>query len=450
MESEFDLQYCLNRLDQQGKLVHIKTEVDPYHELCGLARHFEGGPVVLFDHVKNSDFPLVIGLFWNRKNLALMLGCEEQDLSCRLKQALETWLVNPIEPIISEKAPAQEIIDLSPDLSLYATPTITLGDGGPYLTSSLVVAKDPDTGVRNASVHRIMVTGKKSMTIFLGAGGHLKDYYNRAEARSQPLEITISNGIDPGLLLASTIPSASVPIERDELGIASSLWGKPLQLSRSITVDVEGIANAQYIIEGEIPPHEREFEGPFGENPGYYASRDRRWVVKVKAITRRKSPIIASLLPGLEVYNSIGLPSEINLLRIISNLIPGIKAVNMHHGGCGTYHAIIQMEPSRPGMAKNAICAAFAANPNLQMVTVVNSDVNIYNTDEILWALATRYRPDEDTVILPKMASQSINPVSTNGCSAKIGFDCTISSPGMDTSNRLRFQDTDLSRYEIG
>lgn len=445
-----DLQRCIKELEENNGLVRVLDEVDPVYELAGVARHFEGGPAVLFEKVKGGDFPVLVGLYWNRENVGRLFGCSARRLPFAIAEGVERWAAGPVAPVVVDDAPVQQVAQPRPDLYKIPTPTLCLGDGGPYYANSVVVAKDPETGVRNASVHRIMVTGKDRMTTHLGVGGHLLDYQTRAEKLGKPLEVTISNGLDPAVYFAAIVPSASVPIEKDELGIASALRGEPLRLSRSRTVAVEGIADAQVVIEGEILPDVREDEGPFGEATGYYGSLGKRYVIRVKAVTHRENPVVSALLPGMEVSNSLGLPAEVSLYNVLCGQMPGIRAVHYSHGGCGSYHAVIQMEPARRGMAKGAIFAAFGANPILQMVTVVNEDVDIFDANEVQWAMSTRFRPDEDMVLLPKSAAQNLNPITDGGYCAKVGFDCTVDLPKSPKFERTTIQQVDISRYRTG
>lgn len=444
-----DLQDCLTILEKAGRVVRIKSEVDPVHELAGVAYQLEGRQVALFEKVKGNTFPVATGMFWNRENLAQLFGCTVEELPFVIAGAVSSWQENPITPIVVDKAPVQEVVQDTPNLYALPIPTHALEDGGPYLSCSVVIAKDPDTGVRNASVHRCMVVGPERLTMLMDVGRHLRDYYERAEAKGQPLEITISNGVDPSVYFAAVIPSSAAPIDKDELGIASALRGAPLELSTSLTVGVEGIANAQFCIEGEILPYVREPEGKFGEVTGYYSTKEDRWVVKVKAITHRKNPVFHTLLPGKEVFNSVGLTGEANIFQLVSRQIPGLKAVYLSHGGCGFYHAIVQMEPKFPGMAKNAIMATFAAFPPLQMVTVVNTDVDIYNTEEVQWAMATRFKPDEDIVLLPKCFGHELNPSTDGGFAAKVGFDCTVPLPKTSAYERVKMLNVNLSDYLV-
>ena len=317
-----DLQGYVKILEKKGLLVRVRTEVDLRYELAGVAKHFEGKEVVLFEKVRGYDMPVLIGLNWSRKNVGALFGVSDLKLPFHISDAVGKWKSNPSDPsvlpVIVSDAPAQELRINPVDITKIPTPVLALEDGGPYLSNSVVIAHDPDTGVRNTSIHRCMITGSNRMTFLLDKGRHLRDYYERAEKRNQPLEITISNGVNIPSAIASVIPSSVAPVDTDELGIASVLLGEPVRLCKSLTVAPEGLADAQFIIEGELLPHVREPEGPFAEVSGYYAHRDNRWVVNIKAITRRKSPIIHTLLCGAEVYNYVGLTAEVAVFSKVS------------------------------------------------------------------------------------------------------------------------------------
>ncbi|MGN1032112.1 MAG: UbiD family decarboxylase [Intestinibacter sp.] len=443
-----DLKDCLNKLDEAGKLAHIKSEVDVYHEMAGISAKLEGKQVLLFEKLKGYDYPVTTGMWWNRDNLATIFDSTAEELPFLFAKAVQSLSNNPAEPIIVEDAPAQQVTMEEVDLSKIPVPTLALKDGGPYFSNCVIIAKDPDTGVRNTSVHRLMVTGKNRLGLLMDVGRHLRDYYERAEAKGQPLEITINNGAHPAYYVAAITPSAAAPIDVDELGVASYLLGEPAKLCKSKTVDVEGIAEAQMIMEAEILPYVREPEGPFGEVSGYYATRDDRWVVNIKSITMQKNPVIHMLHPGKEVWNSVGLGAEANLFQTISKQVKGLKKVYLSHGG-SHYHAILQIDPPRNGMAKNAILAAFAAFPALQMVTAVNSDVNIYDAEDVERAMVTRCRPDKDIIIVPGCFGHELNPATDDGVGAKMGFDCTYPVPKSDRYEKVAFKEVDLNDYDI-
>ena len=443
-----DFREVLAKLAREGRLVRVKSEVDTAYEAAGIAKAFEGKQVVLFEKLKGQRFPLAIGLLWNRDNLASVFDSTAERLPFLFNDAVKILHQNPVAPIVVEEPQAQEVQMSEVDLSAIPVPILTEKDGGPYFDNWVVIAKDPDTGVRNTSIHRLMVTGKDRMGLLMDLGRHLRDYYERAEARGEALEITINNGVHPAYYIAAITPSAAAPIDVDELAVASALLKEPARLCRSKTVAVEGIADAQLIMEAEILPHVREPEGPFGEVSGYYALRDDRWVVRVKAVTHAKDPIISSLLPGKEVWNSVGLGVEPNIFETLSRQVKGLKKVYMSHGG-SQYHVILQIDPPLNGMAKNAILAAFACYPALQMVTAVNSDVDIYDAEDVERALVTRCDPARDIIIIRDALGHELNPVAPGGLGSKMGFDCTYPLPKERKYERVTFKQVNLADYDI-
>ena len=443
-----DFRDVLAKLAREGRLVRVKSEVDAAYEAAGIAKAYEGKQVVLFERLKGHRFPLAIGLLWNRDNLASVFDTSAEQLPFLFNNAVKTLHQNPLAPIVVEEGQAQAVHMSEVDLSRIPVPILAEKDGGPYFDNCVVIAKDPDTGVRNTSIHRLMVTGKSRMGLLMDLGRHLRDYYERAEARGKPLEITINNGVHPAYYIAAITPSAAAPIDVDELAVASALLKEPARLCRSKTVGVEGIADAQLIMEAEILPHVREPEGPFGEVSGYYAQQDDRWVVQVKAITHANEPVISSLLPGREVWNSVGLGVEPNIFETLSRQVKGLKKVYMSHGG-SQYHVILQIDPPLNGMAKNAIMAAFACYPALQMVTAVNSDVDIYDAEDVERALVTRCDPARDIIIIRDALCHELNPVAPGGLGSKMGFDCTYPLPKERKYERVTFKHVNLADYDI-
>ncbi len=444
-----DLKDCLVKMEQAGRLTHVKTQVDAVHELAGVAAAMEGGKALVFDRVRGYDYPVTTGMWWNRENVAAIFDTPAPELSALFAKAITALHQAPVAPVLVEDAPAQYEFMERPDLGRIPVPTHALEDGGPYFSNCVIIARDPDTGVRNTSVHRLMVSGPDRLGILMDVGRHLRDYYERCEARGLPLEITINNGVHPAYFVAATTPSSAAPIDVDELAVASYLLGEPARLCRSRTVAVEGIADAQMILEAEILPFVREPEGPFGEVSGYYATREDRWVVRVKAISLNREPVIHMLHPGIEVLNGQGLGIEANLLQSIGKKVKGLKNVYLSHGG-NHYHMVLQMDPPYNGMAKNAIMAAFVEFSDLQMVTVVNSDVDIYDPSDVEFAMATRMDPAQDVVIIPGVFAHELNPVVKGNVSAKIGFDCTYPVPKPSCYNRIAFQKINMADYELG
>jgi 2,5-furandicarboxylate decarboxylase 1 len=445
----FDLKAVIDFLSQRRQLVRVKTEVDPRFELGAVAYKFHGGNPVFFESVKGSPWPVFGGLYWNRAVLAEVFGVPEIRLPFHLAEAVAEWRAAPMHPVVVDSAPCQEVVEKKWDIRDLPAPQIGTEEGGQYLTSSVVIAKDPDTGVRNASIMRCMITGRDRMTCLMDIGRHLRDYYERAEARGEPLEITINNGVDPAVHFASVVPAVAAPIELDELGIASHLLGEPLALVKAKTVAVEAVATAQFVLEAELLPNLREPEGPAAEVTGYYAQRDDRWVIKVKGVTRRKNPIWHTIIPGREVHNAVGLMAEASIFRSVSGQVPGVKDVVLTYGGCGFYHAVVQVEKNIEGTQRNALLATFAAFPPLKQVIVVDSDVNIRDPNDVEWAMSTRFQPDRDILLIPGARGHELNPVTDAGIGCKIGIDATAPFPRPEKFDRFKVREIDIEDYKI-
>lgn len=446
-----DLQGLIDFLKKNEKLTTVHSEVDINYEMSGIAKEFEGKNPVLFEKLKNYDTSIFTGLYWSREVLAAIFDVPAESLPFLTAKAIDHWVEKPMDPIVVDQGPANEVIKTEEDdlLRDIPIPIHSLKEGGPYLDSSILIAKDPDINIRNASIQRLMVAGPNRLTMQLDDGRHLRDYYERAEKSGKPLEITINNGVGLPVHFASTTPTTAAPIDKDELGVASALLGEPLKLIRSQTVDVEGIADAQYVIEGEILPYVREPEGPFAEVTGYYASQDDRWVIKVKAVTHRRNPVFHTILPGKEVYNAVGLMAESSILNKMKETVPDVKDVYLSHGGCGFYHANVKVKKSKEGVQYDAIEAAFSAFPSLRRVTVVDHDVDIYSAEDMEWALATRHDPVKDKIIFPDSMSHELNPITRNGLDNKIGIDATAPYPQKWEFQRMDMKKVNLADYQI-
>ena len=209
------------------------------------------------------------------------------------------------------------------------------------------------------------------------------------------------------------------------------------------------IAHAMYALECEMIPGEVDDEGPFAEVTGYYAKRAPRPVVHVRAIHRRKAPVFQTILSGVEVWNSVGLLGEANVLALVQRQVPGVKDVFFSHGGCGFYHCIVAMRPVRAGWSKQAIMATFAAFPPLKMVTVVDDDVDIRNPMDVEWAMTTRLDPSTGVITVPECFGHGLNPSFPDYKGTKIGFDCTRPCPYTSEYDRAAYKEVSLDDYEL-
>jgi len=445
-----DLSLIMEALEARGRLIRVASEVDPAHELAGIAARFEGEPrALLFERVKGHAWPVFTGLYWSRDLLADLIGQEEKALPQYVAGRIRDWQQRPVDPVVVATGPVLEVTEPHVDLARLPIPTHAALDGGPYFDAAVVIAHDPDTGVRNASIQRFMVVDGNTMTVNIDAGRHLELYLNKAAARGEPLRFTLNVGVGPGLHFAAATPAEAAPADTDELGIASAFHGAPLELVAGTVSPVEMVAHAMIALECEMVPGELGEEGPFAEVTGYYARRAPRPVVHVLAIHRRRAPVFHTILSGKEVWNSVGLLGEANVLSLLQRQVPGVVDVYFTHGGCGFYHAVVAMTQRRAGWSKQAIMAAFAAFPPLKMVTVVDDDVDIRSAGDVEWAMATRMDPKTGIVVVDQVFGHGLNPSFPDYLGAKVGFDACRAFPFRYEHDRAFYTPVDLARHRI-
>lgn len=445
-----DLARVIDALDRKGRLIRIRSEVDPVHDLAGIAARFEGRPeAVLFENVKGHDAPVFTGLYWSRELLGDLIGEDPLALPRLVSGYIKNWRKDPRDPVVRETGPVMEVTEEEVDLGKLPVPVHALKDGGAYFDAAVVIARDPETGVRNASIQRFQVIDKDTMHVNIDAGRHLELYLEKAAARGENLPFTLNIGVGPGLHFAAATPSSAAPAEADELGIASEFEGAPVELVPGTVSNVEMAAHAMYALECDLIAGETGDEGPFAEVTGYYAVRAPRNVARVRAVHRRAHPVFQTILSGAEVWNSIGILGEANVLALLQQQVPGVRDVYFSHGGCGAFHAIVQIAQPRAGWSKQALMATFPAFPMLKMVTIVDEDVDIRNPSDVEWAMATRLNLDTGIVRIPKAYGLALNPTFPGWLGTKIGFDATRPHPHTQEYDRATYKPMSLDGIDI-
>jgi len=443
-----DLKACIAFLEQTGNLVRVKSEVDPVHELAGIAKKYEGKKCVLFEKVRGSAYPVFMGLLWNRDTVGALFNVPKEQVPFVIGAAIGSWRKDreAFAPKVLEKGPANEVV-ITRNVNLYdlPVPVHALKDGGAYFDSSVVVVNDPETGQPNISIHRVMITGKDRVTFLIDPGRHLGAYLDVMEKKGLPLSVTINNGVGLAPWLVSSVPGTGP----GKATIASHIIGKPINWIKAQTVDVPAFADAQFVIEAEILPNVREAEGPFAEVTGYYAQEEKRWVMRVKAITHQKNPIFHSLLSGQEVWNAVGFTAEAKIFVTVKQKVPDLKAVYLPPGGCGFYGTVLQLTKTREGVQNEAIQEAFKAFPSLQYVVAVDDDVNIYDPIDVEWAITTRFNAKKGFMMLKDQPGHILNPMVENGLVTKVGVDATAPFPRTAAFERVKFKDVNLKDYVI-
>src|SRR5262249_15263746 len=208
--------------------------------------------------------------------------------------------------------------------------------------------------------------------------------------------------------------------------------------------DVGMVAHAMWALECEMIPGEFAPEGPFAEVTNYYAKVESRPVVHVRRIHRRAAPVFQTILSGVEVWNSVGLLGEANVLSLLQQQVPGVKDVYFSHGGCGFYHCVVQMAQKRAGWSKQAILAGFAAFPPLKMVTRGDDDVDLGDASDVEWAMSTRLNANTGVIVLDKIFGHGLTPTFPDYVGAKVGFDATRPFPHTPEYDRASYKPMSL------
>ena len=378
-------------------------------------------PVLFLQNMEGFPFPVVSNLFADRKRIAFMLGLEEQQL-------ISDWprmASRRIKPVLANNAPVKEVITLgnSVDLLRYPIPVHFESDAGRYISGGVTVSKDPDTGVGNLNFTRLQINGPDLMGASLHSRGDLWDFQRRQEERGKPLEVAVVIGAHPTVCIAG---ATRLPIDEDELELAGGLLREPIPLVPAETLDLLVPANAEMVIEGYIEPDRREQEGPFGEYTGYSTDRSTRNVFRVTAITHRQDMIFHDIVPGasaehLNLSKTSRVPQEFEMLK---RVFPNVVAMNYPTSGTH-FHCYLSMKKKMEGQPKQAMMFLFGLDMYLKWVVVVDEDVDVFNEQEVLWALATRFQADRDLFVVPDVACNILDPSSHDGMSAKLGMDAT-------------------------
>jgi UbiD family decarboxylase len=407
------------------ELARVAKAISPRYEITALLTKLEKAkrfPLLYCEKVEGGDAPVVINAQASRKLMALALECKPEELAAKFTERQG----KPIAPVEVADAPVQEVVKLGDDIDLTKVPLLTHYDvnAAPYVTAGIVVAADPDTGVRNTSYNRLMMAGKRELRIFMAIGRHLWTLHNKMERRNDALPIAVVVGVHP---LFSLGAQAFTPSTDDEYAVIGGMMNEPLRVAKAKTVPVLVPADAELIIEGKILPNERREEGPFGEFTGHAVSKDERPVIEVTAITHRRNYIFQDVHAGYTEHKLMGaVPREAALIRAVRQTVPTVKNVCMPVSGNCRFHAYISIAKRGPGQAKNAICAAFASDMLLKHVVIVDDDIDVFDEEQVLWAVSNRFQADKDLVVIANAQGSELDPsAGPGGVNAKMGLDAT-------------------------
>jgi 2,5-furandicarboxylate decarboxylase 1 len=437
-------------------VIRITKEVDPKFGVTGILERLEKDnrfPLVIFENIKGSDIPLVANMHADMERLRLGLGMETGGIrefldECAAREA------NPIAPEIVDGGPVHDVVRIGDQVDVEELPICTYHekDAGKYITAGLSVMRDPETGINNIGIYRLMVHERNLLGIQLSETAHGNIIWRKYEKEGRPCPIAVVIGHHPAFFLGSL---SFTPLDSDELHIAGGMLQRPVRLVRCKTIPLEVPADAEIVLECEILPEIRRAEAPFGEYPGTYGPMRMNPVLEIKAITRRDKPLYQNAFVGHSDNLLLsGLIRSTFIKETVAIACPTVTAVNVSRSGRYRFVCYIAIERMMEGEAKLAAMAAFVADPFLKFAVVVDHDVDVMSDTEVMHAIATRVRADRDMFTVPYSKGSPLDPASYDPAGGshlvtKLGIDATrkddypeeISIPGADDIDLADFID---------
>jgi 4-hydroxy-3-polyprenylbenzoate decarboxylase len=449
-----DLQTHLEELEANGLLIRIDHPINKDTELHPLVRcQFLGGidendrRAFLFTNVIDSDgrrydIPVVVGaLAASPKIYAIGMGRPVEEIGADWLHAID----HPIPPIVVDSPPCQEIVITGDNLrspggglASLPVPISTPGfDAAPYLTATLCVTKDPDTGIRNVGTYRAALKktdrlGVRMSSRIGGAGGYI--HWCKYRDRKERMPCAIVVGAAPVIAYTG---AQKLAIDQDEITVAGALAGVAIRTAKAVTVDLEVPADAEIVIEGLIDTDMLEPEGPFGESNGYVALEDFNMSMEVTAITHRKKPVFVSIISQVSpsessVIKKLALePLYLNHLRDHLSLKSVLRVVM--HEPLSNLRPIIFVQFSN-GTPKTEVWrglqgAAARQADSGKIVIAVSEDIDPENTDAVMWSLAYRSNPIEDVHVEPYRSTGHAPKSGPGELDSTLLIDATLKYP---------------------
>jgi UbiD family decarboxylase len=382
-------------------------------------------PIVIFENVEGSRTPVVTNIAGNRKLLAHCLNAEARNLPTAFRDRCQNYI--PCE-VVSQGAWDDVVLEGEQiDLTQLPIPFQFSVDAAPYITAGQICARDPETGVDTTGFHRLMLKGKNRLGISLHSRRRMYEFHRRAEARGHSLPAAIVIGTHPLHYMGSMVYAYPPHVRKYE--IIGGLFGEPYRLARCGINNIEVPAGAEIVIEGEILAGEHEPEGPFGEFTGYASYRSTQNVFVAHRVRMRRDALFHSVVSGMSRDHILisCITREGEILNALRRNLPNVKAVHVPHKTCGAFLAIVSMKKIAEGEPKMAMLTALGTELYTKHVIVVDDDVDIFDMEDVMWAVATRVRAEKDIFLVPGVKSAIIDPTSDpkTFTVTKMGIDAT-------------------------
>lgn len=393
-----DMRTWIEELETAGELYYVGKPVDPLTQMGELLYQSREKALFFQNLVGFPGWRALGNAPANLRHAALAFGCSLHNLI----PTVATKMQDRVIPIYVDSGPVKDIVLRGKEVNLTSLPVHVAGekDAGPFIASGLCVSKDPDTGKRNLSFHRLQLKGPNK-TGFLALPRHTRMNMAKYQQRGEPMPIAVFVGHHIMYYMAAAM---SLPYGTDEFEVAGAFLGHPVELVPCETVPLEVPSDAEIVLEGYVYPDILEEEGPYSESHDYYVSGSgKNPIVEYTCVTKRADAIYKALQNGSEmgacVFHKV--PMSASLYSTLSSVggFADIKNVLILPGLLGV---AVQMVPRYYGEVKTVLLACLSSRYLGPKVAIaIDEDVDIFDYWQILWAINTRVNPEKDVVVIP-------------------------------------------------
>jgi len=440
------IQHFIDELEKAGELKRVKTEVDTNLEIAEILRRvsYTDGPAVLFENVRNYEIPVLGNAFGSIKRLEIGLETKDfseigQRIADMTKMEIPSGVFNKIRklpelskmsesfPKLGKSGPVTDIINNSPTFDKIPILKSWPKDAGKFITFGLVATKHPETGVRNLGVYRIQIIDDTHALMHWQKHKRGAAHHDLLKEKNNKIEAAIIIGGEPATVFSAVAP---VPEGLDKYLFAGITRKKGIKTVKCKTIDLEVPANAEIVFEGYVDAMDVRDEGPFGDHTGYYTPKEPFPTFTLTGIMQRKNPVYLTTVVGKPILEDayIGKVIERSFLPLIKMLHPEVVDFSMPPAGWFQGLAIVSIKKRYPGQAKKVMMGLWGMGQLAltKIIVVVDSDINVHNVNEVIWAITTRSDAARDTIIINNTPTDTLDPASPKvNLGSKLGIDAT-------------------------
>jgi len=418
-----------------GMVVRISQEVSACWEASAIAvkaqKELREAPVLIFERLRTTDgrispYPTVLNLFASRPRCAFALEADPRFAG----QALYERRLDRVKPVVvsSEQAPVKEIIAIGDAIDVQEIPGVVHNawDPGAYVSAGMLTTYDPESGVDNCALQRGWLYDQREIRVFPAGVSHNAWNLHKIEAAGEPARVAYWVGHHP---LAYLGAEARMGYPESHWDAAGGVLHEPLRLVPSETLGEDFLvpADAEWVIEGRIPPGVRKPEGPFGEYTRYFGGQGLRPVMEVSCISHRRDAHWLSIIPGRadEGIGIAALRREGTLFDLLKRVVP--QVINVYRPNSAPGHIYVQLRKTQDWQPRAVITAALSSSESIRHVFVFDEDIDIFDEEEIMWAIYSRSDWARDLVVIENMFSTELEPTTTGHLvGTRAGLDCTV------------------------